>query len=430
MILRRVISCCLITGLFILTGCLSHDPFMAEDYNASVMRSNPAQMPQDGFIRLVVNERNGSFSLYYLANPEIMRYEPLFNAKDPEASFMSVYVDGKIYRLGKSRRFKTRFEKQSGLPAIVHESSFLKVTQVFTPIRTLTSPVVNGIVMTITIENKLAKISSVGLRVLLDTELSEERTSVPFITNTRIISSEAILDSNSEERFWITRGQRTSLMGSVVNPDNSSGISPDYVHIANWKRLNDTPWKLRYSEGRSFNKIPQSVRDSAVCYYFNPKTMEGYNSAVYTIFLTTEDIAWYNLYAPAAPATASILTPQTQRPAPAPAPAPAAPPPPPPPPAPVAIITPEPEPEIEIEEELKNIVIPGHLYIELPTIDIVAIEREAQADAIFNNQDVHTVTLVKLQEILNQFINGEIYLNEQDLIEIESAIERHKAVAR
>ncbi|MCL2210541.1 MAG: hypothetical protein FWB95_01315, partial [Treponema sp.] len=265
--------------------------------------------PDDGFFRLVLNEKKGSFSLYFLADPVSMRYESLFNSSDPSASYITVYFDSNVYKLGSSKHFKTRLTRIDGAPAIVYESSFLILTQIFTPIRTSSSNVANGVMITLTAENIGTQMSSVGLRMLIDTDLGEGRRQVPFITNTQIISSELLLEGNSEERFWVSRGKNTALMGSIVSPfageDNENG--PDAVHIANWKRLNDTPWKLRYMEGRSFNYIPNSIRDSAVCYYFGPSMLDRGDLLSYKIYLTTEDIAWYNLTAPLPVSTASIL---------------------------------------------------------------------------------------------------------------------------
>ena len=40
--------------------------------------------------------------------------------------------------------------------------------------------------------------------------------------------------------------------------------------------------------------------------------------------------------------------------------------------------------------------------------------------------ETNTHILLRLQELLHQFLNGEIDLSEQDLIEIEAAVERHR----
>jgi hypothetical protein len=327
----------------------------------------------DGFLRLILNERTGRFSIYFLFDPGAMRYEALFNTSVPSSSFLSVNVDGRVYHLGESRTFRTSYERLEGNPALVFESSFLKVSEIFSPVKTSNSSVVNGVMITINIENKNSQRLSVGLRMLIDTHLGEGRGRVPFITNSQIITNETLIEGASGERFWISRGDRVTLMGSILSPLNNS-IPPDFVHIANWKRLNDVPWRLRYYEGRSFNNIPYSIGDSAVCYYYEPAVLDGGRSFAYTIFLTTEDISWYN-----------------------------------------GAITPEPVREAPTETP--------RVIIEAPTINFAALEESALREAA-NNEDSNMLLLLKLQALLDQFLAGDINLNERDLTEIERSINR------
>jgi len=349
-------------------------------------------IPDDGYIRLVLNEKRGCFSLYYLTDPKTMRYEPLFNPSNSSASFLSVLVDGEIYRLGSSNKFKTRIERNKKDMAFIFESPFLKVTQVFTPVRTSSSQEANGVMITMTLQNTGTERSFVGLRMLLDTELGEGKKGTPILTNRQVVSSELLIEGNSGDRYWISRGKRISLMGSIVNPVRSLGKGPDLVHIANWKKLRDTPWRLPYSQGRSFNNLPYSAGDSAVCYYFGPEMLDRNKILTYTVFLTTEDSEWYKHAEPPFDMTASIIsdTPESKH-------------------HPVAA---QPKKEPLPAEEL--------------TIDIPAIEAQASIEAALTNEDENVIILMKLQEILNQFIEGQTKINERDLAEIEKFIEKYR----
>jgi hypothetical protein len=390
----KVITFALFLFIFIFGGCLSLVPEEDIEY----AKRTPSVIPNDGFIRLVLNDKTGSFSLYFLSDPQTVHYEPLFNADEPLSSFLSVNVDGKVYRLGGSRKFTTKIDRYNGDPALVFESPFAKVIQIFTPVKTSSSTAANGVMITIKIQNNSFQKSSVGVRMLLDTNLGEGRKGVPFLTNTQVVSSEILLEGNSDEKFWISRGSKASLMGSIVNPEDDDGNlpfgkGPDIVHIANWKRLNDAAWKLRYSQGRSFNNMPYSVGDSAVCYYFGPEIIDRDKILTYTVFLTTEDMAWYK-----------ILTPPPH----------------------IAASTPA-EPAVRAFEPAKNTdAADAPMYMEETGINIPVIEAQARYEAEINDEDADTVTLLKLQEILNQFINGQILLSEQDLTEIEKAIERRR----
>lgn len=332
-----------------------------------VFNSLTAAEARDGYIRLLINEKNGNFSFYYLTDPPCKNYEALFNHREQSASFLTVNVNGKVYQLGKSRVFRTRIEKINGSPAIIYESPFLLVSKIFSPVKTTSSPVTNGIKITVIIENKSGKEIPVGLRMLIDTHLGEGSGRIPFVTDNLEITGEKIIEASSGENYWITRGERISLMGNITNPVNDSSKNPNFLHFANWKKLNDVPWKAAYNEGRSFDLIPYSIGDSAVCYYYEPEMLADGEIFTYTIFLTSEDTAWY--IGP----QAVLETPKTETP------------------------------------------------INITAIDEAVIEKAAE-----NYKDIDILTLRKFQKTIEQFIAGEIFLNEQDLLEIEMSISRFK----
>jgi len=322
---------------------------------------------KDGYIRLSIDKNTGGFSIFFLTDESSMTYEPLFNHRDPSATFLAVNVNGKIYRFGESRVFSSKTELVNGNPAVIYESEFLLVKKIFSPVITTDSLVTNGIKITVIVENKSILPLSVGLRMLIDTNLGEGKGKIPFITENLKITGEKILNFNSGENYWVSRGSNVSVMGSIINPSNEISKEPDFLHFANWKRLNDAPWKVTYYEGRSFNLSPYSIGDSAVCYYYEPDILNKDESFTYIIFLTTEDKAWYM---PKIPMKTAGNTP--------------------------------------LQKQQGVIVEYSNLYDNF----------EKESDLL---------TLHKLQDTLEKFISGEIVLNEQDLAEIELSIARIKA---
>jgi hypothetical protein len=330
-----------------------------------------------------------------------MQYEPLFNDKDPSASFSAISVNGRIHRLGESRFFQTRIEDHDGNPAVIHESSSLLITKVFYPVRTVSSSSANGIRIAITIKNKTNEDLTVGFRVLIDTHLGEGRGNTPFNTDTLTISKEALVDSSSGENFWISRGTRLALMGNITSPDKSSFKRPDFVHFANWKKLNDVSWKAPFYEGRSFNYTHYSVEDSAVCYYYEPELLSSYDTFDYEIFLTTEDIAWYQepgIVRPAAaqPAFQPLETPVAQE-------------------TPQEAIIETPPTVIESTPSSRSARFEG-----IPATIDAAVE-----EAALYGEDQNLTIFRRLQEVLDKFIAGEIELNEQDLLDVEMSIDKY-----
>jgi hypothetical protein len=364
----------------------------------------------NGYIRLILNESSGRYSIYFLSNPNSVRYEPLFSGEDPATSYASVLMNGKVYRLG-GKYFKTNYEKQNRFPVFVFEGDNIKVTQSFSPIKTANSKYINGVIVTYKIQNTGSEELPVGLRILIDTDLEEKAKNNTFITSGQIIKNETLIDGRTGERFWLSRGKNTALMGSIINPVNTSEKAPDYVHFANWKRLNDAAWKMKYVKKRSFTNSPFSIDDSAVCYYFDPQLLSPGSDFTYSIVLSTEDVDWYNSLTVPVPEPASSpdmaaaaktqvkAAPAIAVPAPSPVPVP-------------------PAPALETPADNEQIMA--------ATINVKQIELDAYVEAVNLGEDVSAYTLKKYQSILNQFIAGEIVLNEQDITDLEKAIEWYR----
>jgi hypothetical protein len=238
---------------------------------------------RQGLIRLVIHEYTGRFSLYCLTDPSSGRYEPLFTHQDPRTSFLAVNVNNRVYRLGEAAIFSIVVDEgDPTAPAIVFRSPFLLVRQEFLFIRTPGSAEVNGVKIAVHIENLDAKAAAVGLRMLIDTNLGEVYGEIPFETDRQRISTEAGVNGMALDQWWVSRNGRLSLMGSIFA---GADRNPDFLHFANWKRLNDMPWKIGYVEGRNFNYPPYSIGDSAVCYYYEPEHVPPRESLSYGIFL-------------------------------------------------------------------------------------------------------------------------------------------------
>jgi hypothetical protein len=189
--------------------------------------------------------------------------------------------------MGETSAFSFRFENSPNSPAFVFESPLLYMRQEFTFIQTAGSSVSNGVQISFRLKNVQPRQISVGLRLLLDTHLGEGGT--PFYVNNRGISAETLIGGNSGP-WWVSRNETLSLMGTISAP---RGKSPDSLHFANWKRLNDASWKTSYSAGRNFNFPPNSTGDSAVCYYYDPVPLSRDQELNYTIILAAEDPAGF-----------------------------------------------------------------------------------------------------------------------------------------
>ena len=245
----------------------------------------------DGRIRLVIHEKTGRFSLYYMADIAREEYLPFFFDEDPRTSFISLMINNRSYRMGDSTFFRTRLGGTAQNPALIFESTTLTLTQEFSFIRTGASAQTNGVRITFTIANRSGQSIESGLRFLIDTHLSEE--SLPhFITDIQEISGETLIDNTNLDRYWASENPRLALMGSIGGEQLSR---PDYILFANWKRLNDVPWKpSSIVPGRNFNLQPYSMNDSSVCYYYEPITIPQGGSRTITLALSSRDTGGFD----------------------------------------------------------------------------------------------------------------------------------------
>ncbi|MDR0655517.1 MAG: hypothetical protein LBG22_04315 [Treponema sp.] len=240
----------------------------------------------EGLIRLSLHEEEGYFSLYYLSDPARSLYEPLFSAKDPRTTFLALRVNNKVYRLGESSAFRFRVEAGRN-PSLIFESSFLRVIEEFSFIRTAGSSGTNGVKVSITVENLNGKQAFVGARLLIDTMLGEGKGGTPFVTVKGKMNGETAYEANSTEHWWLSgNGNNLSLMGSISEGVNTPAQS---IIFSNWKRLNDASWKINYSPGRNFHYIPFSIGDSAVCYYFDQKLLDKGETQTWELLLASGD---------------------------------------------------------------------------------------------------------------------------------------------
>jgi len=246
---------------------------------------------EDGRIKYTIDTNRSRFSLYYMTDVDKQRFEPLFWDRDRTTSFLSVSIDGTEYKLGNASLFKSYLRGTKTKPVLAFESKFIAVTEEFSFIRTASSGVSNGIRIDIRIENWSEKPLRVGARLLIDTFLGE-KSSPHFRTNLRPVESELEIFRNSEEQWWLSRNDKYGLMGSL----NVEGIdNPEMVYFANWKRLYESKFIPDYVQGRSFNSLLFSLRDSAVAYYYEQKTLGRWESAMFTVLLAAEDTYGFDI---------------------------------------------------------------------------------------------------------------------------------------
>jgi hypothetical protein len=196
-------------------------------------------------------------------------YLPLLLDKDPRTSLLSVLVDNRTLRMGEAGGFSLQTEKTSEGARFVWRSSSLEIIQLFSFVKTREASLVDGVKMQVRLKNLGDKTVMAAVRLLLDTYLGEKGDAHFATPRQPRISGETLLKPATDEPYWLSApaesgdqsGLQFMLVGEGVNP-------PEEVILANWKRLNDAPWKLNVSAGRNFNLLPYSINDSAASVFY------------------------------------------------------------------------------------------------------------------------------------------------------------------
>ncbi len=242
---------------------------------------------QDGRMRLVIHEDTGRFSLYYLQDTRTERYIPLILAQDPRTSVLSLYDEGRVYRLGESPIYSVGTSARAGGEAVElrFQTATVSVIQRFSFVNSQDSEQTDGVRLDLILRNTSDQPRELGLRLLLDTYLGES-SNIHFSTlGTQRITRETEMGPSAGISYWTSPAQSTDSIGLRYFTDGAQISTPDRVVFANWKRLNEAPWDYEVNSSRNFNLLPYSINDSAAAVYYGPTVLPRRSEEVYTTIL-------------------------------------------------------------------------------------------------------------------------------------------------
>jgi hypothetical protein len=215
-----------------------------------------------------LDETDGTFSLYYLADIAANRYIPLFFSQDPETSGVAILEDNRFHRLGESGGFTLETVETRDGGRFIWESSTLEIIEDFSFVASRGSRLANGVQLTITVFNRSEEAKNIGVRVLIDTTLGESQPSHFLLNgNEEIAREEAISSAN----FWVSPSASNPGLGLHYSLAGDGVTRPDRVVFANWKRLIESSWEYPVRENRTFSLLPYSINDSAAAMYYGPR---------------------------------------------------------------------------------------------------------------------------------------------------------------
>ena len=228
---------------------------------------------KEGRIKVVLHENMGRFSVYYLHDLSNNEYTALYLDQDPRTTSLSIIENNKVYRMGESSDFRQVIESTNDGAKFIWRSSSLEVTEELSFINSPSSPVSDGILVTITVTNIAETKRSVGIRYIFDTYLGEEN-GTHFETGTvKRISGETSYFKYNLPEYINSPSGADRFEGFQIMLDGSGTTKPDKVVLANWKRMNDATWDYNVKASRNFNQLPYSINDSGIGLYYNQQNI-------------------------------------------------------------------------------------------------------------------------------------------------------------
>ena len=222
-----------------------------------------------GRIKVVLDERNGRFTLYYMSDVGKKQFVALLDDKEARTSFPTLYVDQRAYKLGESADFRVSAARNDQGLLVEYRSSSIVVKQYIDLASSPGSPLADGISIRFSIENISERDLSVGLRYLFDTWLGERESTHFLASKTGLLAGETLLQGSGNDEHVVSAG-----MGASVHfPFGAPATRPDKAIAANWKRLSDSSWSMDVNPARNFTLMPYSVNDSALALFYEPVTL-------------------------------------------------------------------------------------------------------------------------------------------------------------
>ncbi len=261
---------------------------------------------KNGKMRLLLDEKTGRFSVYYLSDAVKNKYISLLYEQETRTSYASLNYDGKSYKLGDASEFKVSVSRKDNDVIVEYKSSFCVVKLNFSFVSFSGTGVMDALLMHFSMENVSDKNASIGLRTLYDTWLGEKSAAHFYVSSGGPLSSETILDGDYTD-LWLRSMEKQDSNDVMQVLLGSPATRPDKVIAANWKRLNDSNWTVEKGVSRGFTMLPYSINDSAVALFYEPKVIRpGANRDVKIIISGLNDIYKEGSEIPAAVLEASL----------------------------------------------------------------------------------------------------------------------------
>ena len=230
----------------------------------------------------------------------------IYGKPQPWTSYTTLKVDNINYIFGGPSQ---KSAKRSGVKLNFGEVTFqeksnhsiitegyigpIQVIQKLTLFRNPSTRVKDSVLIQYTLINQDKQPHNVGLRLMLDTKLGSND-GAPFRIGYESITSEIKFNKNDLQDFWQTFDSLSSpnviAQGTLKNTE--IGLTPPHeLVLANWGTLVDSPWEFQYEKDRSFIRLGEPEKDTAMAMYWHPTTLQPQQSIQYKTLYGLGDVS-------------------------------------------------------------------------------------------------------------------------------------------
>ncbi|NBV41238.1 cellulosome anchor protein, partial [bacterium] len=267
----------------------------------------PTLILENEFIKIIVNNQKqdlGRFAVETtLGDPKNQgdnNQSLIYGRPIPWTSYTTIRVDNNDFVFGGpsnrlSKRTGRDFQFGQLLDQVSSESEIrtgykfgeVTVTQNLSFFRTPSTRVNDSVLIEYELSNTGKTAAMVGVRLMLDTKLGSND-GAPFRMGKQSITEETKFSKDDIYPFWQAFDNLTApsiiAQGTLDLPEDRIS-PPDQLILANWGSLADSPWDVEYEQGRSFIRVGEDEKDTALAIYWMPiQIAPGQTRRVRTVY--------------------------------------------------------------------------------------------------------------------------------------------------
>ncbi|MFW5996004.1 MAG: hypothetical protein ACOCQB_01930 [Halanaerobiaceae bacterium] len=214
----------------------------------------------------------------------------------PWSSYTTMRVDGDNYifggetekRAGRGNNYGELIEGPEVQDNSIHTTydiDGLTVEQILTIDKSSTTGLFDSVLIEYNVENKSDSARELGMRIMLDTMLSQND-GAPFRVGEEEITTDTMYQKDDLPDFWQAFDSISSPQVTSQGTFQGPGVTPpDKVYFADWGSLADSAWdtdEFDFNPGEEFTRKGENEIDSAIAMHWSSETIEAGEKTTYS----------------------------------------------------------------------------------------------------------------------------------------------------